>query len=359
MTKKNLAIICLSQTDGGMELAAIKIAKLLAEDVNIHFITKKDSYIEQNLDQFISNDLIHLYSIDFRYSLSLNLILKVRNILITNQIKNILFLGASEIKSLYFATYKLNINFIIRQGSTKKTSKKDFLHKLFYSRVNYFIGNSEYMKNNILNILPIPKNAEVKTIYASASLPSKLPNRHPQSQKINLIHVGRVCEGKGQLDTIKACATLLKENIDFSLKFVGSIQDIYYFNQIQTYLKTSNFSKQVTFIGHTTNVKKFLQKADIFIFPSLGEGMSNAVIEALSYGLITIVYKNTSFPEFSKLGFHIHLVKNKDLKDLSNQLLKTSKNIIVEKEQSLKNFSLSKTVFSINKEKESYFNLLK
>ncbi|WP_062362002.1 glycosyltransferase family 4 protein [Variovorax paradoxus] len=41
----------------------------------------------------------------------------------------------------------------------------------------------------------------------------------------------------------------------------------------------------VTFLGHQSNVSQFLEASDLFIFPSLHENLSNALIEALSFGL--------------------------------------------------------------------------
>lgn len=41
----------------------------------------------------------------------------------------------------------------------------------------------------------------------------------------------------------------------------------------------------VTFVGSTSNVHSFLQSADIFVLPSLEEGFSNALLEAMAVGL--------------------------------------------------------------------------
>ena len=51
---------------------------------------------------------------------------------------------------------------------------------------------------------------------------------------------------------------------------------------MKNYLTNSSLKDNVEFVGYTSNVKEYLQKSDIFIFPSLGEGMSNAIIESLN-----------------------------------------------------------------------------
>ncbi len=111
---------------------------------------------------------------------------------------------------------------------------------------------------------------------------------------IDLVHVGRINKGKGQFEAIKACEILKENNVPFTIKFLGDIQDKNYFETMKNYLENSSLKNYVEFIGYTSDVKEYLQKSDIFIFPSLGEGMSNAIIESLGFGLIPIIYDDTS-----------------------------------------------------------------
>ncbi len=355
--KKKTAIICLSKVNGGMELASIKLARLLSSDVDIEFIAKKDSFIENKKDEHFNNYNINLHIVDFSSNLSLKLIKSIREILIRNEIKNIIFLGASEMKSLYFSTLGLDINFIIRQGSKKTSSKKDIFHKLFYSDVKYLVGNCEYIKQNIIDILPIAKNCKVKRIYSSLRFEDNIKFKIPNNI-INLVHVGRVHPGKGQLEAIKACEVLYKNNIEFKMSFLGDIQNKEYFKTIENYLENLNYKNSIEFVGYTSKVKKYLEKSDIFIFPSLGEGMSNAIIEALGYGLITIIYDDTSSSEFRDLGFHIHLTKENKVKDLKEILINISTNLKEEKNKSNLNHKKALEVFSLQREKNEYLELL-
>lgn len=86
--------------------------------------------------------------------------------------------------------------------------------------------------------------------------------------------------------------------------------------------------------------------------------MSNAIIEALGFGLIPIIYNNTSIPEFKDLGFYINLVENNTEK-LKEELLKICLNIESEKINAIKNHEKAIEIFSSNKEKEEYLSLLK
>ncbi len=354
--KQKTAIICLSRVNGGMELASVKLARLLSSDVQTQFIAREKSYILEKKEHFKDYN-IKVHTVKFTSNLSLSLIFQLRTILINENIKNIIFLGASEMKSLYFATLGLNMNFIIRQGSKKTTSKKDIFHKLFYSNVNYFIGNCEYMKQNIIDILPIAKHAKVGRIYSSLKLDKEV-NFKPLNETINLIHVGRVHPGKGQFEAIKACDILYKNNFNFKITFLGDFQDKTYHKKIQEYTNKLPYKKNIEFVGYTSKVKEYLQKSDIFIFPSLGEGMSNAIIEALGFGLIPIIYNDTSSPEFKDLGFHIHLTKNNTVKELKETVLNVAKNFKDEKAKAILNHEKALKIFAPSREKEEYLKLL-
>lgn len=354
--KQKTAVICLSRVNGGMELASVKLARLLSTDVEVEFIARDNSYIVNQKEHF-ENYNVKLHIVKFSSNFSFKLIFDIKKILKENCIKNIIFLGASEMKSLYFATLGLNINFIIRQGSKKTTSKKDIFHKLFYSNVNYFVGNCEYIKQNIIDILPISKTAVVKRIYSSLKLEENVSFK-PINNHINLLHIGRIHKEKGQFEAIKACKVLEENNISFSLKFLGDIQDKNYFETMKNYLKNSSLKDNVKFVGYTSNVKEYLQNSDIFIFPSLGEGMSNAIIESLGFGLIPIIYDDTSSSEFKDLGFHIQLTKENNINNLKEILLNVVANLEEERYKAKQNHQKALNIFSPQREKKEYLELL-
>ncbi|RLA82599.1 MAG: hypothetical protein DRG78_06780, partial [Epsilonproteobacteria bacterium] len=151
---------------------------------------------------------------------------------------------------------------------------------------------------------------------------------------------------------------LYDNNIEFNIKFLGDIQDKEYYKQIETYLKDCKYKDNIEFVGYTNKVKEYLQKSDIFLFPSLGEGMSNAIIEALGFGLIPIIYDDTSSPEFKQLGFHIYLTKENDVINLKQLLLDVSSNITQEREKAFSNITLAQKVFIPSREKDEYLELL-
>ena len=351
--KQNTAVICLSSNSGGMEIDSIKLAQKLSLHMPVTLIAKEGKFIANSKEDYIDNNL-QLKTINFKSNLGLALILTARRIIQEQNIKNVIFFGASELKSLHFSFLGLNINLIVRHGTTKSRPKKDWFHKLIYSNVNYHVSICKHLQKNVDYIIPFGKNTQSKLIYSSFDFEEPKLIKH---EKITLLHVGRIAKGKGQIDAIQACQILVDNNIDFEFNIVGGFEESYEKEFIEYYEKCS-YKNKINLIGFTDNVKYYLEEADIFLFPSYGEGLSNAFLEGLSYNLISLSYNNTSFPELMELGLYFKMVENLNVEHLSNTLLETTKKLKCERDKCNKNYNLIKNLFSLNEELENYLKIL-
>jgi len=110
---------------------------------------------------------------------------------------------------------------------------------------------------------------------------SPLPEK-PDHSKLRLISVGRLIERKGYPTLFRALSDL--EDVSLTLVGDGS-QKAYLQHLAQTY------GLQVDFRGVVdhTQLPQMLQTADLFVLPSLNEGMSNAALEAMACGLPVIL----------------------------------------------------------------------
>ena len=254
----------------------------------------------------------------------------------------------------------LKINFIIRHGTTKSSSKKDFLHRIIYHKVNYHIAISKHLANNVKKIIPFGKNTQLKVIYSSLrNAPYNIPKSKVCSgPSISLLHVSRITEGKGQIDAIKACEALYQMKKDFSLHLVGEM-DPDYQQKFTDYLNSVPYKNSIKIEGFSANVAQFYIESDIFIFPSKGEGLGNSFIEALSYGLTCIAYNNTTFPEFKELGFDLFLAEDQSVESLKSTLLTAIDFCENNKVTITKNIQLAEELFSSKKEKREILELLR
>ncbi|MDA0231621.1 MAG: glycosyltransferase family 4 protein [Proteobacteria bacterium] len=101
---------------------------------------------------------------------------------------------------------------------------------------------------------------------------------------------------KGYAQQIQALHYLEKHALFARLKFAwagdGPLRE---FLEQQT--AKHGFTNQIHFLGHSWEVAKWLDAADIFILPSLGEGMPAVVLEAMAKGLPVIATSAGGTPE--------------------------------------------------------------
>jgi len=351
------AVICLSSGKGGMELYALKIARMLAPKVPVTLVCKEGTFLEKSGRQEKDEAGFDIWPVHFRSrTFSPATIVSVKRLLRRKTIRNVIFLGASELKSLYFAFQGNGMNVIQRHATHKSRPKKDWFHRLVYTCVNHHVSISYHLSRNVREIIPIRAGATETVIYPSFPLPLVKRN---SSDRVELLHVGRFVRGKGQLDAIKACRGLAENAVDFRFRLLGDAQDPVYADEISRYLDSSGYKDRVELVGFTRDVAAYLREADVFLYPSYGEGFGNAVNEALTAGLIPIVYENTVFPELREHGFHLHLVPDRNIEELTSRLVYVAQHVLEEKQAALANRKIAERLYSPASELKSWLQLLK
>ncbi len=97
--------------------------------------------------------------------------------------------------------------------------------------------------------------------------------------------VGRLVRGKGFQDLIAAFATLHKRHGNTHLVIIGGniAQDIEPFAaQIQQQIEQAGLQQAITITGLVDNVEDYLAASDAYVLPSYREGLSRAMLEAMS-----------------------------------------------------------------------------
>jgi glycosyltransferase involved in cell wall biosynthesis len=113
---------------------------------------------------------------------------------------------------------------------------------------------------------------------------------------------------------LKAWTYLMRQEKDLKLIILGS-------GPLERELKNSSESlgvtESVTFMGMTQNVMEYLKDADLFVLPSRTEGLSNALLEAMSHGLPCIA---------TNVGGNIELIGDDDDKSIGERNFIIAKN---------------------------------
>jgi glycosyltransferase involved in cell wall biosynthesis len=98
-----------------------------------------------------------------------------------------------------------------------------------------------------------------------------------------IINVGRQEYQKGQQDLIAAVALLAPQRPNLVVLIVGRKGNAT--EVLKESVKEHGLTDVITFLGHREDVGDLLAAADVFVFPSLFEGLGGAVIEAEALGL--------------------------------------------------------------------------
>jgi glycosyltransferase involved in cell wall biosynthesis len=131
---------------------------------------------------------------------------------------------------------------------------------------------------------------------ASATARPPLPRR-----RLRLLCVGRLAPAKGQQLLLQACARLQGEGLDFELRLVGDGPDR---APLEHALQALGLSGRVSLLGarNQSEVREELALADLFVLPSLAEGIPVVLMEAMAFGLPTLSTTVNGIPELIRDG---------------------------------------------------------
>lgn len=156
------------------------------------------------------------------------------------------------------------------------------------SYIDYFLAPSQFVKKSLL----IDNRIRTEQIYIcpfGSNFPISQPHYNNDTQ-LNLVYIGNVTAMKGIWYLLEALMSFPKNKV--SLKIIGNYDNST--GIFDKYLDRCEFTGIVTH----DKIQKMCKNADVFVFPSLGEGMSLAAIEALSMGLPCIVTENSGINDF-------------------------------------------------------------
>lgn len=215
-----------------------------------------------------------------------------------------------KILYLYFIRGKYNVEVAFREGfattiissiRVKNVHKISWLHTNIKEHHLYFLNRKRYLKvyENIDKVICVSKttqtilkseieskakiNSEVlyNPINTKELISKSLVQSKKKSNGLNLVTVGRLDSGKNQKFLIKVVEELNKIGVQSSLEIIGEGEKKL---ELENYIKEKKLNSKIRLLGFKINPYPYMQKADIFIFGSLYEGLPTVLIEAITLG---------------------------------------------------------------------------
>lgn len=136
-------------------------------------------------------------------------------------------------------------------------------------------------------------------------------------------HVGRFTDSKNHKFLIDVFEHVEKEIENTKLLLVGhgSLKD-----ELENYVQQKKLEEKVIFSEKTSDVESMLQAMDIFVFPSLFEGLGIALIEAQASGLKCLTSKDKVPPEAKLIESLDFLDLEDGSKHWADEIIKYSSN---------------------------------
>ena len=239
-----------------------------------------------------------------------------------------------------------------RKGENKlKYNLTNFLWKYILNSSEGVIAISDKIKSWLILNKGIHKE-NIEVIHYGV----EIKNRNKKNMMNNSIGMAaRMLPWKGWDKVIQTAHFLKKEGVEFNLKLAGS-DDEGYLKNIENLIKKYDLEDNVEIYDHFSNIDKFFEKIDLFLFLSESEGFGLVVLEAIENNVAVVCSNISPLNEFVANVSNC-LVDRDNPKVIASLLEKYFKDnqkelkIIkkLQKEKIVKNFSIDKTAKKIEK----------
>ena len=135
-----------------------------------------------------------------------------------------------------------------------------------------------------------------------------------------LLNVARVSPQKGLLYAVRALPAILKQYPQVHLLSVGATTDPRWTAELKCEAEALGVADHFHMLGAQANVVDFLRACDIFVFPSLYEGLGIALIEAMAAGCVCVATNTGPIPEVVQDGKDGVLVPSVDAEALARAI---------------------------------------
>lgn len=194
------------------------------------------------------------------------------------------------------------------------------------------------------------ENIQVDSVRKELNIPDKVSV---------VVHVGRLCETKGQHLLIHAASHLCKQGSEIIYLIIG--EDLAQNGTYRQYLKdmTKEFKVDdcVWFLGQRSDIPQLLAVADLLVLPSSAEGFPLVILEAMAAGKPVVATNVGGVSEIVRHQETGLLIPAEDISSLAEAIFEMVQNPESAREMGRKGLKVVTENFSVEKMRNEIFDI--
>jgi len=210
-----------------------------------------------------------------------------------------------------------------------KSKKYNLMRKMIRPLVGRYISVSQDLRRWLISVIGVPQERVVQ-IYNGVDQSLFMPGEKPigvvpegflAGDPIVVGTVGRLAEVKDQTTLIRAFAavsgSLSQDVLPPRLIIVG---DGPLRSRLEQLVAELGIDRYTWITGDRSDIPDILRLFDLFVLPSLGEGISNTILEAMATGLPIVATNVGGTPELVEHGVNGYLAESGDVDQLGSHI---------------------------------------
>jgi glycosyltransferase involved in cell wall biosynthesis len=225
-------------------------------------------------------------------------------------------------------------------GRTRNFNRK-LLNRFLLPHVDRMLAVGEAVKDDILQSNPAVNPEKVINIgnsidldYFSSTIDKQIARRKFGIPENSFVFgtAGRLAPTKGLRYLIRAFAQIKKRlgNVELLIAGTGELKD-----RLEKRAAKLGCNSSVHFLGHVDNMPEFYSAVDVFVLPSVAEGLPKVIIEAMAAGILCIATNAGGIPEILGNGPCGLIIPLKNQNALADAMLKAANMPQQEKQETI------------------------
>jgi glycosyltransferase involved in cell wall biosynthesis len=209
-----------------------------------------------------------------------------------------------------------------------RSLQRKLLNRALFRRISRIIAVSDAVRDDIVRTNPMSFPDKVVTIYngidvepyTDCSLNKEQARIHlglPDEEVFVYGTVGRLVETKGQRVLLEAFVRVYEKYPKSWLILAGKGR---LESELRRLAAKFGIQKSVMFLGHRHDIPEVLKAYDVFVLPSVAEGLPGALLEAMATGLPVIASRVGGVPEILNTCALGTMVSPRSVDDLASAM---------------------------------------